>query len=256
MLLDDDSVSARHRGVVYAVLPVYNEGRSIYTLLHRFVELQKYVDRKLVLCVVDDASTDDSPEWIARACAEIAEPEIRVLRHEKNMGLRGALNSGIAAVAEADSEDIVVTMDGDNTHNPALVPDMLAKIRQGADIVVASRYQDGARTTGLSTGRKLLSHVARVVYTLRWRLPGVRDYTCSFRAFRGSIVSAMVGTFGADPLKADGFACSAEMLRKAASVAEVIVEVPMILRYSDKEMRSNMKIVRTILCTLGMLMSR
>lgn len=92
-------------------------------------------------------------------------------------------------------------MDDDNTHNPWLIPDMLRKIRQGADIVVASRYCEGSRIHGLTRGRRVLSYVAGWLYRLRWRLPGVKDYTCLYRMYRGAVLLPLLRESGPSYLR-------------------------------------------------------
>jgi dolichol-phosphate mannosyltransferase len=145
-------------------------------------------------------------------------------------------------------------MDGDNTHNPFLIKSMLEKIEQGADVVIASRYCEQSRVIGLSGFRGLLSYIAKFFYKLRWNIKGVSDYTCLYRSYTGAIVNKFLENrdCGA-PLSEVGFTCSPEILLHMSLYNPVIVEVPMILRYSDKVGASNMRILRTVWQTLIML---
>ena len=59
------------------------------------------------------------------------------------------------------SEDIIITMDGDNTHSPSYVIEMVTKIKEGYDVVIASRYQPGGKEIGLSFKRKFLSKTVK-----------------------------------------------------------------------------------------------
>ncbi len=239
---------------LHIILPVYNEGRSIHDLLAAYARLLPGLGLSHRVLVIDDCSQDDSPYWIDRAAREFSALNLECLRHEPNQGLHGVLNTGLGRLAgRLGPDDLLVTMDGDNTHNPFLIKDMLQKIQQGADIVIASRYCEGSRIHGLTRGRRILSYVAGLLYRLRWRLPGVKDYTCLFRMYRGSAVLPLLQEAGPAFLREQGFTCSSELLRRLAGPDTVCVEVPMILRYANKVGASNMRVLRTVLKTLRML---
>jgi dolichol-phosphate mannosyltransferase len=138
-----------------------------------------------------------------------------------------------------------------------LIRAMLDKMDEGADLVIASRYCEQSRITGLSLFRLCLSWGARYAYALRWNLAGVRDYTCNFRAYRGATMRAFLCKTGPAPyLLQQGFACAGELLRGTAAQAAITVEVPMILRYDNKFEESNMRVMKTIWNTLSMLVRR
>src|SRR5205085_4401972 len=76
---------------------------------------------------------------------------ITLYRHEKNQGLGPTIRDGLYYASKTASDnDIVITMDADETHTPGLILRMVRMIREGHDVVIASRYQPGARVYGLS----------------------------------------------------------------------------------------------------------
>jgi glycosyltransferase involved in cell wall biosynthesis len=85
------------------------------------------------LIVVDDGSRDDTVQTV-RALAR-AHPQVVLLRLSRNFGKEAALTAGL----EAARGDVVVLMDADGQHPPALLPQMLARWREGADVVYAVR---------------------------------------------------------------------------------------------------------------------
>jgi len=91
---------------ITVVVPLYNEGRSIYDTIVSLVQLD-YPPDKLEVTVVDDCSTDDSYEWACKAAREYA--NVRVLRNPHNMGKRKGINH---AVRESKAE-IIVSVDSD-----------------------------------------------------------------------------------------------------------------------------------------------
>ena len=239
---------------IHVLLPVHNESKGIYLLLQAYSRLASHMPYEFMVSIIDDASSDDSSTWIKRACSEFKNINLNHIEHAENMGLSGALNTGFSALKNLRDDDMVITMDGDNTHNPFLISSMAEKIDQGADIVIASRYCEQSRIVGLSKFREFLSHAAKFFYQLRWHIQGVSDYTCLYRGYRGEIVRKFLESRGSNmPLSEVGFTCSPEILLHMSSFNPVIVEVPMILRYSDKVGASNMRIFKTIGQTLRLL---
>ncbi|MDC0074600.1 glycosyltransferase family 2 protein [Alphaproteobacteria bacterium] len=233
------------------LLPVYNEGKSIYDLLSRINTLN-FKNSKIV--IVDDHSTDKSSEWINKANDVFSDLDITVIKHEINQGLGGALNSGLNFILNlSNSLDVVITMDGDNTHDPELIFKMLDQISKGAEIVIASRYLKESKIIGVPNYRKVLSYGARVLYTLRWNISGVRDYTCLYRAYKYSIIEKSFNKGNHTNLKEKDFIASTELLRSTSRNTKKVYEVPIVLNYNYKFEVSNMKIFKTILRTLKVL---
>ncbi len=237
---------------IFVIIPVFNETKSIYELLSGFNSV--FYNKSLPfseIIVINDCSTDDSLQWIRSAKQEFKELNINIINHEHNKGLAHAFRTGFSSIADKiQKEDIIITLDGDNTHNPYLISDMLGKIRQGADIVIASRYLEQSRVHGLSKVREFLSKSAGFLYALSWNINGVRDYTCGFRAYSARVILLWMEHYKEKFIQENGFTVNAEILRKTSRFNPVFIEVPMILRYSNKYGASNMKVLKTIMQTL------
>jgi dolichol-phosphate mannosyltransferase len=241
-------------------LPAYNESAVIGELVGQAAGVFGRQELPWSIVVVDDGSQDDTAAKVEAAAKAI--PQLRLARHPRNLGLGPAiltcLREGLAAMAPGQdpATHMVVCMDADLTHPPETVPSMLAAAEagQGADLVIASRYQPGSRQMGVPFKRQLLSIGARWLFHFYLGLPGVRDYTCGFRAFRGSLLEAGWRRFGAEGLiTRSGFACTDELLVHLAMLAPVIREVPFILRYDRKVGQSKMDLGLTIRETLKLL---
>ena len=102
-----DETRSDYEPTVTVVVPLYNEGRSIYDTILSLLALE-YPPEKLTVTVVDDCSTDDSYDW-ARLAAALHPERVRVLRNPHNMGKRKGINH---AVREATAE-IIVSVDSD-----------------------------------------------------------------------------------------------------------------------------------------------
>jgi dolichol-phosphate mannosyltransferase len=241
-------------------LPAYNEAGAIEELVRHAAGLFSKQALAWSIVVVDDGSKDKTAAIIEKLCAEI--PKLRLVRHDRNRGLGPAiltcLKSGLAAMetGQDPATHLVVCMDADLTHPPETVPAMLAAADAGADLVIASRYQPGSRQVGVPLLRRLMSFGARRLFRFYLGLPGVRDYTCGFRGFRGSLLQAGFARFGeAGLITRSGFACTDELLVHLAMLDPVIREVPFVLRYDRKVGQSKMNLALTIQETVKLLRS-
>jgi glycosyltransferase involved in cell wall biosynthesis len=115
------------------VIPVFNEAKTIEEIVRR-VQASP-VDKEIV--IVDDASTDGTPETL-RALA--AEPDVRVVSHAVNQGKGAALRTGFAHA----TGDLVIVQDADLEYDPTEYPKLMQPILDGkADVVFGSRFAGG-----------------------------------------------------------------------------------------------------------------
>jgi dolichol-phosphate mannosyltransferase len=230
------------------VLPAYNEERSLPALLERYVALGSVLEARgtpLRVLVVDDGSSD---ETIAAARSFEGRLDIEVVPHGVNRNLGAALRTGLSeALNRAADDDVISTMDADNTHDPSILPDMWDRLaRESADIVIASRYAPGGREIGLTRLRQFLSRGASFLMTMVAPVAGARDYTCGFRLYRASTLRRAHKIWGERLIEEAGFTCMAEVLLKLGRGGAVVTEAPLVLRYDLKEGASKMKVMQTI----------
>ncbi|HTT09017.1 MAG TPA: glycosyltransferase family 2 protein [Gammaproteobacteria bacterium] len=102
------------------VIPVHNESACIGTLIGEIERALPDADRREII-VVDDASTDATPEALARLQKDLP-GRLRVLRHDRQYGQSAALRTGVTAARH----DLIVTLDGDGQNDPADIPRLLA----------------------------------------------------------------------------------------------------------------------------------
>ena len=242
--------------MIAVVLPAYNEADALPPLLRRLGDVSVgHFGSSLAVIVVDDGSTDGTAE-AARAGAPPA-LDVRVIPHEGNRGLNEALRTGLLAALERVGEnDIVVTMDADDTHAPGLISRMTMLIEEGNDVVVASRYAPGGRVLGVSLSRRVLSRGASLLFRAVYPVRGVRDYTCGYRAYRAGLLKEAFARWGPEFLGEPGFSCMVDILLKLSRLQAVVAEAPLILRYDRKPGKSKMNVGRTMAQTLSLLARR
>jgi dolichol-phosphate mannosyltransferase len=238
---------------IWVTLPAYNEEKSLPPLLEAFEQtIAASSLGEWHLIVVNDGSRDATLDVLRRYGQRLP---LRVVSHEKNRGLGEAIKTGFRAALEiAADDDIVVGLDADDTHPPDAIPGMVKVMEEtGAEVVIASRYRRGSRQVGVPLRRQLLSAGARVLFHVFLRLPGVRDYTCGFRAYRAGLLRRAFEKFGEGLITRKGFACTDELLVHLAILGPTMREVPFILRYDRKQGVSKLDLGVTVVETLRLL---
>lgn len=249
------SVARRgYAGRLCVVLPSYNEAENLPVLLDRIRQVMDQADFAYEVMVVNDGSSDDT----AKVASEKSESmPIELVNHSVNQGLGRTLLTGLrTAIDRADPLDIIVTMDADNTQPPESIPDMVRAIERGYELVVASRFVDGAQVVGVPFHRVLLSHAGRLAFSMFHPIAGIRDYTCGFRAYRADLLRRGFAEFGDRFITESGFAAMSDLLIKLRRLKPQACEIPLRLRYDHKRGASKMKVVRTTFKTLGMIVRR
>jgi len=165
------------------VCPAYEEEE----VLPRFhAELTAVLDRladqyTIEILYVDDGSRDRTLEVLRRTAA--ADPRVRYLSLSRNFGHQAALTAGL----EHASGDVVITLDSDLQHPPALIPVLLEKWKEGHDVVLTLREDDPR----LSLTKRLTS---RVFYRLMAMVSDteLRAAAADFRLMSRRAVDALV----------------------------------------------------------------
>lgn len=235
-------------------IPLYNEEESVHPLLTRLDELHQTAPFPVRLLLVDDGSKDQTLPIIQRYAAN--RDWVQVLPHGINRGLGAAIQTILGYAAEQSPVDgLLSTLDGDNTHDPLLIIPMVEQLeRERLDIVIASRFVPGAKEIGLSPQRKLFSRGASLIFRTLVRIPGVKDYSCGFRVYRIAFLRRAIAKWGR-LVTVNGFECMAEILAKCSRLRPKVGEHPLVLRYDQKGGPSKMRVVRTIMGYLGVLLA-
>jgi glycosyltransferase involved in cell wall biosynthesis len=155
-------------------IPVYNERKSVEHVL------QQVLLRHSEVLFVDDGSTDGTAEWLA------GRSDIHLIRHDKNEGYGQSLIDGFN-YADQCGYDWVLTMDCDEQHEPARIPDFLGAIETDQwDLISGSRYlQEFEGDDQPPADRRTVNATitALVNETFDWNLT---DTFCGYKAHRVS----------------------------------------------------------------------
>jgi dolichol-phosphate mannosyltransferase len=134
-------------------------------------------------------------------------------------------------------------MDGDNTHNPGLILKMVRLIREGNDVVIASRYHKGGTVVGYGLIKRIISRIGNIIYRVVLPIRRVKDYTSGFRAYRGSTLLRLHKIYGDKIIERKDFTSVVEILVKLRRLKSVFFqEISFIYRYDKKEEPSKMNL--------------
>ena len=162
------------------VIPVYNEKDSLPELIDRCLAACKKTTRSSEIILVDDGSRDGSRDIISQAADR--HPEVIGVILNRNYGQHAAVFAGL----DQSKGKIVVTLDADLQNPPEEIPKLVREMDRGVDVVgtVRENRQD---TVFRRNASALVNRIVR-------RTTGVmmHDYGCMLRAYRRSIVDAML----------------------------------------------------------------
>ena len=198
------------------------------------------------ITVLDDGSSDRTVT-VAQALA--ADYPLVLIRHPKNLGLGETMRDGLEAVAAKSAvDDLIVTMDCDDTHDPQYMGAAFEKVREGFDMVILSRYQQGGGEKGLSAVKSTLSRGAGLFLKVLFPIRGVKEYSCGYRVMKASALQKALKVFGKDFVRLPHMGCvvTPEILIKFRMLGLRIGEVPFVLRYDQKPGVSKNRPLKTI----------
>jgi dolichol-phosphate mannosyltransferase len=203
----------------WVVLPTYNEAENLGGIASAILEALPGA----TLLVVDDGSPDGTGA-IADGMAG-ADARIRVRHRSAKQGLGRAYLDGFN-IALGGGADIVIQMDADWSHDPAVLPSLIAPILAGdADLVIGSRYTAGGGVVDWGVGRRVISRGGSLFAKSVLRL-SPNDLTGGFKAWRASTIAAIPF----DGVHAGGYVFQIEMTFRASRAGARIHEVPITFR--------------------------
>ena len=233
---------------LFVLIPVLNEAGNIPRLADALRNLSTKLKNEFDVCVlmVDDGSRDNTSQ-LAKQSAIESGIQLNVLRHETNQGPGKAFATGFCHLSSLVKEnDLVLTMEGDNTSRVELLEQMLVRLAEGFDAVFASPYTYGGKIINTSTYRIFLSSVANLFIKELLGIHGILTVSSFFRLYRVPALKKLQATYGPEIVERRGFECMVEMTMKMMNLQITISEVPMVLDTRARVGKSRMKIAKTI----------
>jgi dolichol-phosphate mannosyltransferase len=157
---------------ISVVVPVKDEAGNVGPLAREIAAALKGAPHEIIF--IDDGSSDGTAEALAALKPEI--PELRVLRHARNLGQSRGIRSGVKAA----KGDVIVTLDGDGQNDPADIPKLLAALGAEPHVGMASGVRVKRKDTA---SRRLASRLGNGFRNLMLG-DGAADTGCGLKAFR------------------------------------------------------------------------
>lgn len=188
------------------IIPAYNEEENIKDTIERCIGFGERLGKPYEIIVVDDGSEDRTFD----ICKEMKGkyPELRCIKHEKNMGKAGALKTGMKA---ADGEYIFYT-DADNQYD-------INELLQYTSLFGKYDILSGCRLNkAISPFRRFASWLYNVLARKLLKVKA-RDIECAFKVFKSDVIKDM-------PIKMKGFMVETEILARATFKGYSIHDIP------------------------------
>jgi dolichol-phosphate mannosyltransferase len=199
------------------MLPTYCEAGNVEKLIQELEDSN--LDRSIL--VIDDSSPDGTANIVRKLQEKYK--NVLLLVRDKKLGLGTAITDGFRAfLSMKNPPKYIVTMDADYSHNPKEIPKLIIAAKEGADLVVGSRYLSGGGAVGWGAGRFLISKVANLV--TRFRIEArISDYTSGMRCYSTRLVRGIVSD-----LHSQTYEIQIETIRQANLRGYRIKDVPIV----------------------------
>ena len=197
--------------VLSVIMPVYNEGENITSVLENL--LAKVGDKPLEVLLVYDFDEDNTVPVVRRLQARF--PQVRLEHNDIGRGVLNALRKGFQVAAAP----YLLVMMADGSDEPQVIDAMLQRARAGADVVAGSRYVRGGGQQGGPLLKRTLSRLAGLSLHSLHRLP-IHDATSNFRLYSRRLLDRVTIQSTA------GFELALELTVKAQRLGMRVEEVP------------------------------
>lgn len=224
---------------IVVVIPTYNERESIESLIREVLSLSLGLN----ILVVDDDSPDGTGAIVSRLAEE--SPRVRLLTRKKRKGRGSAGVDGFKMALEMGA-DLIVEMDGDFSHHPRHIPDLVANANN-YQVVLGSRFVAGGADRDRGMLRQMVTRLAGLYVRTSLGIK-IRDVSSGYRCFRREVFEKV----DLEDMISAGPAIVLEILYKVCLNGFTVKEVPII--FEDRRQGQTKLDTITLLETLVMVL--
>lgn len=159
--------------MISVVVPVFNEGETLRELHSRIFDVMNEISESYEIIFVNDGSTDNTRE------IGLSLSPLKLVTLQRNSGQTAAIDTGI----QVASGDIIVLLDADLQNDPAEIPVLLDKIKNGFDVVIGRR-----RNRRDARRRMVFSRFANWISRYLLNVKGINDFGCGLKAYRSKFI--------------------------------------------------------------------
>lgn len=199
------------------IIPTYNERENIIPLI---TEIFRYMPNDTKILVIDDASPDGTADLVRDH--SLKDPRVSLMARSGKFGMGSAYQAAFRAVLDENSDDCIVTIDADFSHDPKYIPEMVKAI-ENYDLIIGSRYIRGGGIENWELWRRVLSWGGNIYVRFITGLP-IRDCTAGFSCKKTNFLKQVPF----EKVKASGYAWWFELRKMFYRRGARIKEIPII----------------------------
>jgi dolichol-phosphate mannosyltransferase len=219
---------------VVNLIATYNEQENIGLMLGTLAKIGRENPRYQFETLVVDANSPDGTAQVVREYMG-RDKSIKMLTGPKK-GLGFDLLRGYRYAAGEMKADVIIPNDADFSFDPKHIPELLAKVEEGYDVVVASRHVDKGGTEGWSLFRKLNHWVANILFaTYIAGIKEVKDHNGNFKAIRvRGVLDRVPLERLLENIKIRGFVIQTYILYELSKHTKKFVEIPVVFKFRSR----------------------
>jgi len=206
------------------IIPTYNEAKAIpATVAAVFEIIEKIKNWQIEVLVVDDTSPDKTYDVVNKLSQEYS--GLKLLINKSKAGLGAAYLKGMELAFNQLGADVVFEFDADLSHDPTKIPSMLAKIDEGYDLVLGSRYVPGGGIPeNWGIHRKFLSMMGNLTTRLILGNFKIKDWTAGYRAVTKRVYDRISPDMHSERFA--GYTFQIGFLHKTVKAGFTVAEIP------------------------------
>ena len=201
---------------ILIVIPTFNEAESLPILIEKIAKETN--NKETEILIVDDDSPDGTSHIVKKL--QKTYPNLQLITKTEDKGFSKAYITGFQHALKGEY-DIVFQMDADGSHQPVFIKNMVAKIEEGCDYVIGSRWVKGGSVVNWPLSRKILSIGGNIYARLMLKTKN-KDITGGFKAIRFSLLEKMK----TETITTTGYSFQIELFLRARSLKAKICETP------------------------------
>ena len=237
--------------MIYFLIPVYNEALNVEELTKSLKNTLTDYDKYYLF--VDDCSSDNTLDLIS---ANLNGEKFNIIIKEKNQGPGDSFNLGFEWILlhSEKEDDIVVTLEADNTSDLSILSKMIKISEMGFDLVLASVYAQGGGFEQTTFFRKIISFIINIFLRLIF---DIKTLTLSsfYRVYKIQLLKYIKSSYKMIVAE-KGFVSMVEVLLKAIRLNSSIIEIPMRLHSTRRKGKSKMKTLKTAVSYIRFLLRK
>jgi len=210
------------------VVPTYNEKDNITDVIKRVLDQGKKIKNIDLQVLVSDSHSPDGTAQIVKRISKNSKKVHYLDVKKRGLGI-GIVEGHRFAITRLKA-DILAQMDGDLSHDPSSIVEMLNEIKKGYDLVIGSRLMKGGKNL-LGWHRRLFTRGSALFCKISWGTFGISEYTNSYRVFTKELFEKI--DFKKIPWHSKTYIIQPSFLYGAIAAGAKIKEVP--ITFQDRK---------------------